>query len=140
MRTRERLLTRGGWLVVVLTVLVLAGCASAPLPPARQLQAADLNRLGGTWVWTAASDTPARLGTGPIKVKVAGGQMVFESAWADGTLTLHEDAKRRVLNGEGRDKFTGRRFPVQLTHYLSAEERRQAEATPGIALVLVVTE
>jgi hypothetical protein len=103
---------RGG--VLASLVIVLAGCA-ATLPAARDLQPQDVNRLAGNWTWTAWASTPARLGAGPIKVKIADGRLQFEARDAVGTLVLYEDASRRVLRGEGRDRTGGGPFVVELT-------------------------
>ncbi len=125
---------------VILGALAVLGCAAGPLPPARDLQPGDLSRLAGTWLWTAPFESPARLGSGPIKIRLAEGRMLFESASAVGTLRFHEDGTRRVLDGEGQDRVGGGRFAVQLTQRTSADGRPRAESAPDTALVLVITE
>jgi hypothetical protein len=117
--------------------LLLVACAGGPLPAARDLRPGDLERLGGTWAWTERWHSPARLGTGPVKVRLADGRLQFESASAVGNLVLYEDAARRVLRGEGRDRSGGGTFRVELTQRSSAETRTAAS---GEMFVLVVVE
>jgi hypothetical protein len=116
---------------------VLAGCAFAPLPPAKGLQASDLPRLGGAWEWSSLWDTPARLGPGPMRVTVDEGKLRFETTTTRGTLTFHESDGRRVLNGTGTDKANGASFGVKLTQWGSASDPRQ---TTGAQLVRLVIE
>jgi len=103
------------WPAVLLALAVLlSGCASS-LPPARDLQPHDVDRLAGSWTWTSWTSTPSHLGTGPIKVKIADGRLQFETSAAVGTLTFYEDPGRRVLRGEGRSRAGGSPFVVELT-------------------------
>ena len=124
-------------LILAVALLVL-GCATGPLPPAKALQPNDLKQLSGNWVWSARFQTPARLGSGPIRVRVAGGQMLFESSAAVGALTLHEDATKRVLAGEGRDKSGDRRFNVELTQRTSDRRPDGTYGGPGTWFALVL--
>lgn len=125
--------TRIGWgvcLALFVTVMVVGGCAgretsSAPLPPAKTLQAADLASLAGEWHGTlrgvgTTGPLPGR--TANVRVTVApdgsftsnidgvpgsgrgrieGGKIMFEGSTTRGTATLHEGAGRRVLVGQG---------------------------------------
>ena len=120
--------------------LGLVGCGGAPPGPATNLQPRDLQRLAGTWAWSTPFESPGRLGPGPIKVRVEGGQLLFESATASGTLTLHEDGNKRVLRGEGRDKADNRRFPVQLTQRASGPRPPASAPSAGHEIDLIVTE
>ncbi len=114
-------------LVLVAGALLASGCTSAPLPPARPLQAGDLQRLGGMWAWTARPHSPAGLGSGPVRVRVADGLMRFETATATGTLTLHEGDGRRILDGQAVSKSGGQPFPVQFTQRGSTDLRGTAD-------------
>ena len=120
--------------------LGLVGCGSAPLSPATNLQQRDLQRLSGTWTWSTPFESPGRLGPGPIKVRVEGGLLLFESATASGTLTLHEDGNKRILRGEGRDKADNRRFPVQLTQRTSGPRPPAAASGSAGDIDIIVTE
>ena len=111
--------------------IALAACATGPLPPARQLQSADLAQLGGSWMWTERSVSASRFGSGPIRLRVADGRLQFDGATSSGTLTLHEDGHRRVLRGQGRDKLDGRPFAVELTQRGSRRAATQSAALPG---------
>jgi hypothetical protein len=95
--------------------VLAAGCASVTLPPARSMQSTDLQRMGGMWAWTARFQSPAKLGAGPIRVRLDDGRMHFETASSRGVLTLYEGDGLRVLDGEAVNKTTGQSFPVQLT-------------------------
>jgi hypothetical protein len=123
--------------LLLVLVLGLVSCAAEAPGTARPLQPADLQRLAGTWTWTTPLTSPARLGPGPIKVRIAGGKLLFETATASGALTLEESATQRVLRGEGQDKVGGRRFPVQLTQRLSGSQPLPA---PGGEPVTIVPE
>jgi hypothetical protein len=79
------------------------------------MQSGDLQQMGGMWAWTARSQSPAKLGTGPVRVRVEDGRMHFETAAARGVLTLHEGEGLRVLDGQAVAKSGGQPFPVQLT-------------------------
>jgi hypothetical protein len=105
--------------VVLAVALSVAACATASLPPARTLQPEDVRRLTGNWLWTARFASPARLGSGPIKVRVTDGRMLFETSETTGTLTLYEDQTRRVLSGEASGKTGGSRFPIELSQRVS---------------------
>lgn len=120
--------------------LGLVACGGAPLRPATDLQPRDLQRLAGTWTWSTPFESPGRLGPGPIKVRVEGGQLLFESATASGTLTLHEDGNKRVLRGEGRDKADNRRFPVQLTQRTSGPRPPATGGSADHEIDLTITE
>lgn len=104
-----------GWVraMGLMGAVLAVGCAT--LPPAKPLQSGDLQRMGGMWAWTARFQSPARLGPGPIRVRLEDGRMRFETASARGLLTLHEGAGLRVLDGEAVTKTSGQSFPVQLT-------------------------
>jgi hypothetical protein len=117
---------------------VLAGCALAPLPPSRGLQASDLPQLAGPWEWSALWDTPARLGPGPMKVRVEAGKLRFETERTAGVLTLHESDRRRVLSGIGTDKVGGQTFQVRLTQWGGGAAASRAGAAGQ--LVLLVTD
>lgn len=80
-----------------------------------QTSDSDLSRLAGTSEWSSLWETPARLGPGPMKVRVDDGKLRFETATTQGALTFHESDGRRVLNGTGTDKTNGRAFRVKLT-------------------------
>jgi hypothetical protein len=117
---------------------MLAGCAAfATLPPEKGLQGSDLARLAGPWEWSSIWDTPARLGPGPMKVKVDDGKLRFETQAARGVLAFHETDGHRVLNGTGTDKTSGATFGVKLTQWGSASDPRRAS---GAQLVLLVIE
>jgi|RhiMetdeSRZDD1v2_1073273.scaffolds.fasta_scaffold63395_6 hypothetical protein len=119
-----------------LLAALIAGCAAAPLPPARDLTASDTKRLAGSWEWTERFVSPARLGSGPIKVRIADGQMLFETAATTGALTLYEGADRRVLKGEARDKMSGRSFPVSLSQRVRGSSLLTASG-PMVSLLVV---
>ncbi len=136
----RRIVTRA---VIPFLGLALAACATSPLPPAKQLQTRDLARLGGTWVWTESSVSANRFGVGPIKIRVADGRMEFDSSSSSGILRLHEDVHKRVLKGEGHDKFGGRRFLVELTQRAGRPGTSDSTAiagTPGTSFVVVTEE
>jgi hypothetical protein len=118
---------------LILLVLGLAGCAAESTRTERALQPGDLPRLAGQWTWTTPLESPARLGPGPIKVRIEGGKLLFETATASGSLTLEEGPNGRVLRGEGQDKVGGRRFPIQLT-------QRQGSQPVGGQPVTIVPE
>jgi len=134
-------MSHGFWRAILASLAIaLAGCAVA-LPAARDLQPQDVNRLAGSWTWTAWSSTPARLGAGPIKVKVADGRLQFEASAAVGTLVLYEDASRRVLRGEGRNRTGGGPFVVELTQRGAVTPATAALDSPGGAVfALIVVE
>jgi len=134
MRHRRTISAVSGALLAAL----LTGCASAPLPPARDLSQNDAKRLAGSWEWSEPSVSPTRLGPGPVKIRIAGGQMLFETSVTSGALTLYEDAQRRILKGEARDKGGGRPFPVTL--FQRARGSDPTAAAPGPLLVLVIAE
>lgn len=125
---------RVGWgvgLALVAIVMVVGGCAgremsSAPLPPAKVLQPADLAGLAGDWQGTlrgTGTTGPAAAGrTANLRVTIApdgaftsnidgapgvgrgrieGGRIIFEGSAARGSAALHEGDGRRVLVGEG---------------------------------------
>jgi hypothetical protein len=117
--------------------LFVAACAAGPLPPAKALRPDDLKGLSGNWLWTASSGTPARLGAGPIKVRIVDGRMHFESSAAIGSLTLYEDEKRRILAGEASDKRSGGRFPFELSQRASDRLPSGACGGPGTWFALV---
>jgi hypothetical protein len=126
--------------VLASLVVVLAGCATA-LPAARDLQPQDVHRLAGSWTWTAWSSTPAHLGAGPIKVKVADGRLQFEAKDAVGTLVFYEDANRRVLRGEGRGRTGGGPFVVELTQRGPVSPATAAFDTSGqVVFALIVVQ
>jgi hypothetical protein len=122
--------------IVAVGAAFLAGCALAPLPPERALQGSDLSRLAGEWEWSSMWVTPARLGPGPIRVRLADGRMVFETTATYGTLTLFEGQGRRVLKGEGRDRSGGTAFEVVLTQRALSDSVRPATAA-AFGLVVV---
>jgi hypothetical protein len=111
----------------LMAAALAVGCASAPLPPARALQSGDLQRMGGMWAWTARLQSPATLGTGPLRVRLEDGRMRFETASASGVLTLHEGEGRRVLDGQAVIKSSGQAFPVQFTQRGSSSIKDVAE-------------
>jgi hypothetical protein len=120
-----------GGLALFVAGLVGSGCAkramsTAPLPPAKTLQPADMAGLAGEWQGTlrgtgttgpAAAGRSANLrvtiapdgsftsnidgvpGTG--RGRIEGGRIVFEGSTARGTAMLHEGDGRRMLVGEG---------------------------------------
>jgi hypothetical protein len=116
---------------------VLAGCAFAPLPPAKGLQTSDLPRLAGAWEWSSLWETPARLGPGPMKVRVDDGKLRFETATTQGALTFHESDGRRVLNGTGTDKTNGRAFRVKLTQWGSGSDASRRSASAQLVLLVI---
>jgi hypothetical protein len=123
---------------MLVVAAMLVGCATfAPLPPVKGLQSTDLPRLAGSWEWSSVWDTPARLGPGPMKVKVDDGKLRFETQTTRGSLTFHEADGRRVLNGTGTDKTNGATFGVKLTQWGSPSDPRR---TTGAQLVLLVIE
>lgn len=128
--------TSRAWLAGLTLAGTLTGCAVTALPPARDLGPGDLQRLAGTWEWAEPFVSPARLGPGPIRVRIAEGRMRFETATATGSLTLHEGRHRRVLRGEARERVGDRAFPVALRQRLDGAGRATA-GTPGVSLVLV---
>lgn len=125
--------TRIGWgagLALLVIVMVVGGCAgrepSAPLPPAKTLQAADLASLAGEWRGTlrgTGTTGPASAGrTANLQVTIApdgsftsnidgvpgvgrgrieGGRILFEGSAARGSAALHAGDGRQVLVGEG---------------------------------------
>ncbi len=116
--------------------LLAVGCAGT-LPPARALTPGDLQRLGGMWAWTARFQSPARLGPGPMRVRLVDGRMSFQTASATGTLAFHEGDGRRVLDGEGVSKSGGEPFRVQLTQRGSKSLEGTADAAlTWLALVI----
>ena len=117
---------------------IIAGCAFAPLPPAKGLQTSDLPRLAGAWEWSSVWETPARLGPGPMKVRVEDGKLRFETQKTSGVLTFHESNGRRVLNGTGTDRDNGRPFQVKLTQWGSGSDASPRSA--GAQMVLLVIE
>jgi hypothetical protein len=129
--------TRIAGLGSALVAALLVGCAVAPLPPARELSAGDLKRLAGSWEWAEPFVSPARLGSGQIKVRIAGGQMLFETSAATGALTLHVDAHRRVLKGEAHDKVSGRPFSVALAQRVRGSSPTASASGAALALVIV---
>ena len=120
-----------------LLAALIAGCAAAPLPPARDLTASDTRRLAGSWEWTERFVSPARLGSGPIQVRIADGRMLVETATTTGALTLYEGTDRRVLKGEARDKTSGRPFPVSLSQRVRGSSTAAATAGPMVTLLVV---
>ncbi len=126
--------TGRAWLAGVALAGALAGCALGPLPPARALDPGDLPRLAGSWEWAEPLVSPARLGSGPIRVRIADGRLRFEAPAAVGSLTLHEGPDRRVLRGEARERLDGRTFPVALRQ----RPDRAGRAVAGGSPVLVV--
>jgi len=118
-----------GWVraMGLMAAVLAVGCASAPLPPARSLQSGDLQRMGGMWAWTARLQSPATLGSGPLRVRLEDGRMRFETASASGVLTLHEGDGLRVLDGQAVSKSGGQTFPVQFTQRGSATIKSVAE-------------
>jgi hypothetical protein len=125
-------------MVVATAAAVLAACAGGPLPPPRDIQAGDLASLAGTWEWSAWAETPARLGAGPMRVRLDGGKLRFETARASGTLTLHQDGARRVLAGQGVEKAQGQAFAIQLTQRRASGAA--ASAPDGAQFVLLIVE
>jgi len=125
------------WAALVGLAVLVAGCAIAPLPPERALDAGDLGRLAGTWQWSSWLDSPARLGSGPMTVRLEGGRLAFTTRTTTGTLTLHEGPARRVLKGQGIDDM-GRQFAVQLTQSGPAPAGATAGVASGVAFILVV--
>ncbi len=123
--------------VVAAVALFIAACATGPLPPAKALRPDDLKGLSGNWLWTATSGSPARLGSGPIRVRIAEGRMQFESSAAFGSLTLYEDERRRVLAGQASDKRSGGRFPIELSQRASDRLPSGAYGGPGTWFALV---
>jgi hypothetical protein len=114
--------------ILALTLLVVAGCATAPpppLPPAKALQPSDLASLAGEWEGTlrgiagtghfGGQSTPGRVKLAPDgsyttsimgrpgagSAMVEGGKIVFQGSITKGTATLHEGGGRQVLKGEG---------------------------------------
>jgi hypothetical protein len=83
--------------------------------------------MGGMWAWTARLQSPATLGTGPLRVRLEDGRMRFETASASGVLTLHEGEGRRVLDGQAVNKSSGQSFPVQFTQRGSSSIKSVAE-------------
>jgi hypothetical protein len=137
----EDKISHRSWPALLLALaVVLSGCATA-LPPARDLQPQDANRLGGSWSWTAWAATPSNLGTGPIKVKIVEGRLEFETAAAVGTLTFYEDPGRRVLRGEGRSRSGGSPFVVELTQRGASPSTATADdGLGGAVFALVVVQ
>lgn len=126
-----------GWVraMGLIGAVLAAGCAT--LPPARPMQSGDLQQMGGMWAWTARSQSPAKLGAGPVRVRVEDGRMHFETASARGVLTLHESADLRVLDGQAVAKSGGQPFPVQLTQRGSSTIKSVAdEKLQWFALVI----
>ncbi len=113
------------------------GCAAGPLPTARGLSASDTGRLAGSWEWSERFVSPARLGAGPMKVRIADGRMLFETPATSGALTLYEGPDRRVLKGEARDKANGQSFPVTLSQRMRGGVPTASVAGPTVALVIV---
>jgi hypothetical protein len=125
--------TRVGWSLglALLAIVVVGGCAgremsSAPLPPAKTLQAADMASLAGEWQGTlrgTGTTGPAGAGrSANLRVTIApdgsftsnidgipgagrgridGGRILFEGSAARGAATLHQGDGRQVLVGEG---------------------------------------
>jgi hypothetical protein len=121
----------GAGLTLLAIVMIAGGCAgremsSAPLPPAKALQAADLASLAGEWQGTlrgTGTTGPAAAGrTANLRVTIApdgsftsnidglpgvgrgrieGGRILFEGSAARGSAALHEGGGRQVLSGEG---------------------------------------
>jgi hypothetical protein len=114
--------------VLALTLLIVAGCATAPsqpLPPAKALQPADLKSLAGEWEGTlrgvagtgpfGGQSTTARITVAPDgsytssiqgrpgagKAMIQDGKIVFQGSTTKGTATLHEGGGRQVIKGEG---------------------------------------
>ena len=128
------------WVGVSVVLALVTGCALAPLPPAKGLESGDLKRLGGPWEWSAWRDTPARLGTGPMTVRLREGKLAFETARTSGTLTYHEGDGRRVLSGKGVDKVGGGTFDVALTQWVRASATGSTPATGPMMVLLVVED
>ena len=96
---------------LALLAVVIVGCAAAPMPPATEIRPGGANPLDGRWF-----ETPGHgLGAGSGSIRIEDGKLRFETTSASGTLTLHEDERRRVLRGEGLRKDGTGTFPVELT-------------------------
>ncbi len=102
------------WTTLLVAVCLL-GCATAPPESSPVVQIEGLSTLAGKWEWTSRLETPARLGPGPVAVRIEGGKILFESRDTSGTFTLHEGEGKRVLRGEGVSKAGGRPFSIELT-------------------------
>lgn len=130
------------WTACAVAGTLLVGCAAALPGPAKRLQPADLDRLAGSWEWSSWLETPARLGSGPLRVRLVDGQLAFETTRVAGTFTLHEGASRRLLRAAAADKQGGGTFSFALTQQVRAGAAVATPAGPrGSAprvLVLVV--
>jgi hypothetical protein len=101
---------------IVLATVSLA-CATAALPPSRDLESGDLTKLVGRWegsfltsqgrrmavAWAIREDgtfvTTSGAGRTDGRLWIRDGKVVFEGAFADGVLALHEGDGHRILRG-----------------------------------------
>jgi hypothetical protein len=123
----SRATVRASFLLLTVVLAFLAGCAmttSAPLPPARTLQAGDVKSLAGEWAGNVTGsrsgtfDGPSIAGTVSIKedgtftsslggqpgtgtFRIVDGKAVYEGSNMRGTATLHGSGADQVLVGQG---------------------------------------
>jgi hypothetical protein len=113
---------RKTWYLSGVAASLMVACATASLPPVRNLESSDLKLLAGRWEGSALTATGHRVpaswvvkedGTlttlsgvgGPLFIQ--GGKVVLEGAFSDAILTLHEGDGRRILRGPARFRGAG---------------------------------
>ena len=126
-----------GWALCLIVMILLASCAAEPLSPAREVRPTDLKSLAGTWEWSSWFQTPARLGPGPMTVRLEGGKLLFETKTTSGAFSLYEGATKRVLKGDGADKAGGSSFSIELTQRARHADRSAGEGNQTFVLIVV---